>query len=110
MQKFDYTIKTKMPHSRSSRRRSQSRPLRRVSRCPPGTHRMHLRSPCRRYSTKKGQKQPRSEIVKSTKHYQNRPSPPIPANQHCGEKRLGNNKKIWTSRPNVLGICSWRPH
>lgn len=43
------------------------------------------------------------------KKYRERPSPPYPANDHCGMKKLGNDGHYWYSVPNKNGVCSWRP-
>jgi len=40
--------------------------------------------------------------------YLNRPSPPHPANQHCGEVKKGNDGKMYKSVPNKKGICTWK--
>jgi hypothetical protein len=41
------------------------------------------------------------------KKYLNRPSPPFPANKHCGKVKRGNDGKMWVSVKNVKGICRW---
>lgn len=49
----------------------------------------------------------RRKVVKYTKKYVIRPSPPIPANKHCGETRKGNDGQMYKSVPNYRGICRW---
>ena len=41
------------------------------------------------------------------KKYASRNSPPIPANEHCGETAIGNDGKMYISVANVKGICRW---
>jgi hypothetical protein len=43
------------------------------------------------------------------KKYTTRKSPGLPANMLCGERRMGNNGKMWKSVPNINGVCTWRP-
>lgn len=44
----------------------------------------------------------------TTKKYTTRPSPPYPANQCKGKKKVGNDGKKWVSKANVTGIYTWR--
>ena len=39
--------------------------------------------------------------------YKTRDSPPYPANEHCGERKKGNDGKFYTSVPNKNKICRW---
>lgn len=43
----------------------------------------------------------------STKKYTSRKSPPYPANQCCGETKLGNDGVMYVSVANVKGVCRW---
>ena len=45
---------------------------------------------------------------KTLKKYANRPSPPYPANNYCGRQKRGNNGKMYLSKPNKNGVCSWK--
>ena len=36
-----------------------------------------------------------------------RKSPPYPANECCGETKMGNNGLMYVSKPNKKGICKW---
>jgi len=40
--------------------------------------------------------------------YLNRPSPPHPANKHCGKTKKGNDGKMYKSVPNKNGVCTWK--
>lgn len=37
-----------------------------------------------------------------------RPSPPLPANDWCGRRALGNDGRVYVSRADVNGVCRWR--
>jgi len=54
----------------------------------------------------KGKKQ--GDIARTTDKYANRPSPPFPANKHCGETKKGNDGNTYKSVKNKNGICAWR--
>lgn len=43
----------------------------------------------------------------SDKKYLERPSPPFPANQCCGEKMQGNDGRMYESRADKNGTCKW---
>ena len=58
--------------------------------------------------SKKAKKVTGAKSVKKTqKKYATRPSPPFPANEHCGESKKGNDGKMYMSIPNKKGICRW---
>ena len=40
--------------------------------------------------------------------YRDRPSPPFPANEHCGEKKKGNDKQMYISVKDSRGVCRWK--
>ena len=42
-----------------------------------------------------------------TKKYLSRPSPPLPANEHCGETRKGNDGQLYIAVPNKQKVCRW---
>jgi len=44
-----------------------------------------------------------------SKKYQQRPSPPFPANKCCGQTMQGNDGRLFESRPARNGICRWQP-
>ena len=41
--------------------------------------------------------------------YQNRPSPPFPANDYCARRKVGNDGRLYESRPDKRGVCHWKP-
>jgi hypothetical protein len=45
---------------------------------------------------------------KIDKKYLTRDSPPFPANEHCGEKKKGNDGKMYTSVPDKNKVCRWK--
>ena len=45
---------------------------------------------------------------KTLNKYANRPSPSYPANDYCGKKLSGNDGKMYLSKPNKNGVCSWK--
>jgi len=45
---------------------------------------------------------------KFTKHYQNRPSPPYPANRCCGMVLPNQDGTLYESRADKNGVCHWR--
>lgn len=57
----------------------------------------------------KEEKEGKCEDLSRLSKYRNRPSPPFPANQCCGETKRGNDGNMWRSVRNVRGICQWKP-
>ena len=45
---------------------------------------------------------------KTLKKYKNRRSPPYPANENCNKHMVGNDGKLYISKPNINNICSWK--
>ena len=45
---------------------------------------------------------------KTLKKYKNRKSPPYPANKNCNKQMVGNDGKLYISKPNINNICSWK--
>ena len=45
---------------------------------------------------------------KTLKKYKNRKSPPHPANENCNNQMVGNDGKLYISKPNINNICSWK--
>ena len=48
------------------------------------------------------------EHTRTLKKYKTRPSPPYHANDYCGKKMKGNDGKMYESRENKSGVCSWK--
>lgn len=48
-------------------------------------------------------------VRQSLAKYEDRPSPPYPANECCGEIKKGNDGRMYISKANVKGICQWKP-
>lgn len=48
-------------------------------------------------------------VQQKLKKYVERPSPPFPANECCGEVMQGNDGGMYISKANVKGICQWKP-
>jgi hypothetical protein len=44
---------------------------------------------------------------KLSRKYKKRPSPPLPANEHCGETKKGNDGQMYVSVPNKKAVCRW---
>ena len=57
--------------------------------------------------TAKGKKQT-NKTRKIDKKYSTRPSPPYPANEHCGETMKGNDGRMYTSIPDKNKVCRWK--
>jgi len=56
-------------------------------------------------------KKPSRGCVKQTqKKYTDRPSPPYPANECCGEIMQGNDGNRYISVADIRGICRWKPY
>jgi hypothetical protein len=66
------------------------------------------RSSKRRRSSSRGRKSSLKCRQKHTQKYTSRPSPPFPANQCCGMRKLGNDGKMWDSTKNSNGVCTWK--
>ena len=47
---------------------------------------------------------------KTLKKYQNRKSPPYPANENCNKTMVGNDGQNYISKPNKNNICSWKKY
>ena len=45
--------------------------------------------------------------VQTQKKYTSRPGPPYPANECCGEVKMGNDGKGYISLGNKNGVCRW---
>ena len=45
---------------------------------------------------------------KTLKKYQNRKSPPYPANENCNKTMVGNDGNNYISKSNKNNICSWK--
>ena len=45
---------------------------------------------------------------KTLKKYQTRKSPPYPANKNCNKQMVGNDGKMYISKPNKRNVCSWK--
>ena len=45
---------------------------------------------------------------KTKKKYNERKSPPYPANKNCGKKMAGNDGKMYESKSNKNNVCSWK--
>lgn len=54
-------------------------------------------------------RQGKAQHAKTLKRFAGRPSPPLPANDYCGQNKKGNDGKMYESRANVAGVCSWKP-
>jgi len=77
-----------------------------------GKSRSRSRRSPRRKTIKRSRSKSRSKSISSMlkwKKYTTRKSPGLPANMLCGEKRMGNNGKMWKSVSNKNGVCTWRP-
>jgi len=49
-----------------------------------------------------------NQHIKTLKKYKNRKSPPYPANENCNKQMIGNDGKLYISKPNINNICSWK--
>lgn len=47
-------------------------------------------------------------MPKTLKKYQNRKSPPYPANENCNKQMIGNDRNMYISIPNKNNVCSWK--
>lgn len=47
-------------------------------------------------------------VQRTTKKYRERPSPPYPANKHCGKQMTGNDGNMYKSTQNKNGVCTWK--
>ena len=45
---------------------------------------------------------------KTLKKYNDRKSPPYPANENCNKKMKGNDGNMYISKPNKNNVCSWK--
>jgi len=46
-------------------------------------------------------------IYQHTKKYQSRDGPPYPGNECCGQRRVGNDGKMYVSKRAASGDCRW---
>jgi len=49
-----------------------------------------------------------NEYSKTKRKYNERKSPPYPANKNCGKKMAGNDGEMYESKPNKNNVCSWK--
>ena len=49
-----------------------------------------------------------NEYSKTKRKYNERKSPPYPANKNCGKQMKGNDGNMYESKPNKNNICSWK--
>ena len=52
----------------------------------------------------------RGPAQRTTKKYNQRPSPPYSATDFCGKKMKGNDGLMYISKPNKKNICSWKKY
>jgi hypothetical protein len=45
---------------------------------------------------------------RTLKRYKERNSPPCSANDNCNKQMIGNDGKLYISKPNKNNVCSWR--
>jgi hypothetical protein len=45
---------------------------------------------------------------KTLKKYKKRKSPPYTANENCNKQMVGNDGKLYISKPNIDNTCSWK--
>ncbi len=96
----------KSHHSKHSSKRSSRRSRRSRKRSSRRSRRSRKRSASQR---KKARMYARSRrLVKSTKKYSRRPSPPYPANRMCGMRKRGNDGNMYVSKRASNGICRWQ--
>jgi hypothetical protein len=50
---------------------------------------------------------PKLNKLKNKTKKLNRPSPPYPANDYCGKNKKGNDRNMYISTKNKIGICRW---
>jgi len=62
----------------------------------------------KRMTRKLAQVKDRKRTRKIGKKYLLRPSPPFPANDHCGEIKKGNDGNMYISVPDKNKICRWK--
>jgi hypothetical protein len=53
-------------------------------------------------------KKKRTVTRKIDKKYLTRDSPPYPANEHCGERKKGNDGKMYESVADKNKVCRWK--
>lgn len=53
-------------------------------------------------------KKSRGCTQQKSKKYMDRPSPPFPANECCGQEKVGNDGVMYVSRADKNGRCSWK--
>ena len=54
------------------------------------------------------EKKSRGCTQQKAKKYMDRPSPAFPANECCGQTKLGNDGDMYVSRADKNGRCSWK--
>lgn len=76
------------------------------------TNRLGLTDAQRKKLTEKAKKYSGRNAVnnhaKTLKKYRTRNSPPYPANVNCNKNMKGNDGRMYRSRYNRIGVCSWR--
>lgn len=54
------------------------------------------------------EKKSRGCTQQKAKKYMDRPSPPFPANECCGQTKVGNDGAMYVSRADKNGRCAWK--
>ncbi len=89
--------------SRKSRKRRKSRKSRKRRKS-----RKSRKSRKRKSRKSKKVKQARGCNIQSGKKYVTRNSPPYPANECCGQRKAGNDGRMYVSKTDKNGVCHWK--
>jgi hypothetical protein len=64
--------------------------------------------PIEKKSVVKKEKKSSGCTQQKAKKYMDRPSPSFPANECCGQEKVGNDGVMYVSRADKNGRCSWK--
>ncbi len=97
--------------SRKSRKRRKSRKSRKSRKRKSRKRRKSRKSrKSRKRKSRKSKKvkQARGCNIQSGKKYVTRNSPPYPANECCGQRKAGNDGRMYVSKTDKNGVCHWK--
>lgn len=67
-----------------------------------------VKKPKKSVVKKSAEKKSRGCSRQTAKKYVGRPSPPFPANECCGQEKVGNDGEMYVSRADKNGRCAWK--
>jgi hypothetical protein len=108
-----YALKSKMNPLRltATERKSLTEEVNRLSRMQSQPQSLPDAAPRKKYRIRKSRRarsDPVNVRASTLKKYKTRNSPPYPANRNCNRTMKGNDGRMYISKANKNGVCSWK--